>query len=100
MKELGYSVEGKILNAADYGVPQTRRRAIVIGVRGDLPSFPAPTHIDPRKRDLLSVGLLPWVTVREAARWPPHDAVGGELAHRTEPHPAVARAIPACAARR
>lgn len=66
MKELGYSVEGKILNAADYGVPQTRRRAIVIGVRGDLPSFPAPTHIDPRKRDLLSVGLLPWVTVREA----------------------------------
>ena len=30
---LGYRVEGRVLNAADYGVPQTRKRAIVIGSR-------------------------------------------------------------------
>ena len=32
-KSLGFQVEGEILNAADFGVPQRRRRAIVIGVR-------------------------------------------------------------------
>ena len=31
--ELGYKIEGRVLNAADYGAPQTRKRAIVIGSR-------------------------------------------------------------------
>lgn len=30
--ELGYQVHGKILNAADFGVPQRRRRAFLVGV--------------------------------------------------------------------
>ena len=42
--ELGFDVEGRLLNAADYGVPQTRRRAIVIGTRlGEIP-WPERTH--------------------------------------------------------
>jgi len=41
-----------LLNAADYGVCQTRRRAIVIGVRKDVPElaslrYPSPTHRKP-----------------------------------------------------
>ena len=46
-----YSLSAKTLNAADYGVPQARRRAIVIGTRRDLPPLqhPAATHIDPRR---------------------------------------------------
>lgn len=43
-RALGYNVESKILCAADYGVPQMRRRLIFMGVRGDLgqPHFPEP----------------------------------------------------------
>ncbi len=33
---LGYNVVYKVLNSADYGVPQTRIRVIIIGIRGDL----------------------------------------------------------------
>ena len=65
-KSLGYDVEGRVLNAADYGVPQTRKRAIVIGSRLGVPTFPEPSHVDPTKRDLLSDHLKPWKTVRDA----------------------------------
>jgi DNA (cytosine-5)-methyltransferase 1 len=46
---LGYSVKYEVLNAADYGVPQHRRRVIIVGVRNDLMGennfeFPTPTH--------------------------------------------------------
>ncbi|MCG3183469.1 MAG: hypothetical protein ICCCNLDF_01572 [Planctomycetes bacterium] len=65
-EQLGYKVEGRVLNAADYGVPQTRKRAIVIGSRIGEPSFPEPTNVDPLKRDLLSKHLPSWRTVRDA----------------------------------
>lgn len=46
LKEIGYgTLEPKILNAADYGVPQRRNRIIFIGYRNGLkePSYPEPT---------------------------------------------------------
>ncbi len=47
-----YRIWSGVLNAALYGVPQTRRRAIVIGYRNDLgvtPTMPMPTHLGTRK---------------------------------------------------
>jgi DNA (cytosine-5)-methyltransferase 1 len=44
---LEYNVVFRLLNAADYGVPQQRNRVLIVGFRSDLDahwSFPAPTH--------------------------------------------------------
>lgn len=65
-EQMGFSMAAQVLNAADYGVPQTRKRAILIGVKGATATHPEPTHFDPRKADLLTAGKKPWVTVREA----------------------------------
>lgn len=45
----GYNVQYHVLNAADYGVPQTRRRVIILGIRKDLGStsdvyYPLPEY--------------------------------------------------------
>jgi DNA (cytosine-5)-methyltransferase 1 len=47
LKDSGYRVSARKLNAANYGVPQARQRMIFIGIREDLniePSHPIPTH--------------------------------------------------------
>jgi DNA (cytosine-5)-methyltransferase 1 len=43
-----YSFQFKVLNAADYGIPQIRERVFLIGSRDGLRfEFPAPRHVDP-----------------------------------------------------
>jgi DNA (cytosine-5)-methyltransferase 1 len=79
---LGYHLDEREVDAADYGVPQHRWRFIVLGARGDtaLPPFPEPTHGDPDSL-LVRAGLrLPWPTVREAiGHLPPLRAGEGDL---------------------
>lgn len=46
-----YDVQFKLLNAADYGVPQIRERVVIVGTRTDLNkrwSFPEATHSEDR----------------------------------------------------
>lgn len=48
-----YEVQFKLINAADYGIPQTRERVFIVGTRADLGlswSFPEPTHSEERLR--------------------------------------------------
>lgn len=61
-EELGFSIEGRVLNAADYGVPQTRKRAIVLGSLLGEPAWPEQTHFPP---DKVPLGGQPWRTFRD-----------------------------------
>ena len=57
-----YEISYGVLNAADYGVSQRRRRTIVIGSRVGKIELPSPTH---GKNPEIGSGLRPWRTVRD-----------------------------------
>jgi len=50
-ERLGYKIFHNVVNAADFGVPQTRQRFICIGVKKSLNDFkyPKETHSNPKK---------------------------------------------------
>lgn len=75
-----------IFNTANYGVPQIRKRVIIIGVRKDLPYVPEElyaaikkTHFDPKMTPDSQKGLKPYTTVRDAiAELPAVEPGGGK----------------------
>jgi DNA (cytosine-5)-methyltransferase 1 len=65
----GYALTWRVVDAADYGVPQHRHRLIVLGVRGETAlRFPEPTHSNPAKLGLFGEAgfMSPWKTVRDS----------------------------------
>jgi DNA (cytosine-5)-methyltransferase 1 len=71
-REHGYSAACAILNAEQYGVPQTRRRAVLIARRdGVQASMPEPTHsrFHVWVPGRLDPGVKPWVSMAEALGW-------------------------------
>lgn len=93
-ERLGFGVASAILCAADYGVPQERYRAFIVGSRGADPNDafpPKKTHFKPESEEVgaqlfeaYSEGPWPWRTVRDAIGDLP-EPVGTEL--RDEPGP-------------
>ena len=68
-KSIGYKVNYKLLNAADYGVPQARKRVFIIGNRLGLDNpYPTQTHQTPsKKKDILfDARLENHLTTKEA----------------------------------
>jgi DNA (cytosine-5)-methyltransferase 1 len=60
---LGYVVEAAVLNAADYGVPQRRLRAFVLGARSGDVLWPSQTH---HEHGTPAAGMQRWRTFRDA----------------------------------
>lgn len=86
LKSCGYNVEVRLLNAARYGVPQSRQRIIFIGVRNGVPAWPRPHQHVVTVRD--ACGDLPTTetshavlrnerSIRLANMIPPGDCNGG-----------------------
>lgn len=83
LKECGYRVEARLLNAAWLGVPQSRQRLIFVGVRDDLgmaPAFPKPLPYQYTVRD-----ALPWIL----AQGDNGGFGGGSMRPADQPSPAI-----------
>lgn len=83
LREWGYTIDVGNVQAEQYGVPQTRRRAILVASRVDRAELPVPTHSKYHARDpkRLDPGVLPWVSMAEALGW---DTLGGLEARADE----------------
>lgn len=77
----GYVLDVHLVNMADYGVPQTRQRVIIIGQRRDLGAemlfrFPLPTH------DKKNPKFKPWVSIERAlSKYPDPDTPNEFINH-------------------
>ena len=83
LTNLGYNICGGVLDAKDFGVPQTRRRLIIIAMKKIVPTLPAQTH-GPK--------LIAYETVENAIRaYPPikagesHSGIANHQAARLSP---------------
>jgi DNA (cytosine-5)-methyltransferase 1 len=61
LESLGYRVSCDVLQVADFGVPQSRRRLVILAGRGFSIPFPSPTHSRSHTK-----GKMSWKTVHEA----------------------------------
>lgn len=62
LKQVGYYVRFDVLNSADYGCAQTRKRLVILGSRdGHSVAMPSPTHAEDEANHLPR-----WRTLREA----------------------------------
>jgi DNA (cytosine-5)-methyltransferase 1 len=77
----GYHCDWRVLNAADYGVPQARPRLFIVGAPKDepCPHLPAPTHGGRWERRMSGDAGRPHVTAGEALEGLTSDAEPGEL---------------------
>lgn len=68
LSDLGYNPQWRTLLAADYGVPQLRKRVFIVGRRdGKAFHFPEPTHAGPSETTRTwDLSKLPHVTAGEA----------------------------------
>lgn len=77
LRELGYNTWAGVLSAERYGVPQTRKRAILMGSNANAVQPPQPTHQEYVSGEpaftepelTLEGELFPWISMAEALGW-------------------------------
>jgi DNA (cytosine-5)-methyltransferase 1 len=82
--ETGYRLFHAVLNAADFGIPQIRRRIFIVGFRSSASVFeyPKPTHRNPDEpTNLLSLNLPTWLPAKFAL-----ENIDHLPNHRIRPH--------------
>ncbi len=85
LEKLKYNVVSAVVNAADYGVPQSRKRLIILGIHGERPTIPPPTHGPVPTEDFFTP-LKRYVTCKEAIDdLPDVDSPEAERVHNHEP---------------
>jgi len=69
-KKIGYNLTYKVVNCADYGVPQIRQRFICVGVLEKYGKFdfPESTHSNKKKLDLFNESKKQWINCNQAIR--------------------------------
>lgn len=71
LRQMGYTIDWRVCNAADFGAPTTRRRLFIQGVKkgsGKRLVWPSPTH-SARSEGGLFDSLKPWVPARDIIDW-------------------------------
>ncbi|MDB5069584.1 MAG: cytosine-specific methylase [Candidatus Eremiobacteraeota bacterium] len=70
IESLGYTCSWNLLNAADYGEPQTRVRLFVTFVSNGVRwRWPEPSHARPDSLEVSAGTRLPWVAARRIIDW-------------------------------
>lgn len=82
LRERGYCVDTGVLSAERYGVPQSRRRALLIASRTRTVKLPRPVRsafhqADPDRQD---DGIAPWLSIGDAFGWD-RDVAAATLLH-------------------
>lgn len=75
----GYKVTYRLENMADFGVPQTRKRVIILGTRFDLPAHSELTHPDPSHCKEQTLFLSKWRTMGEVLAEIRKESVTGDM---------------------
>ncbi len=82
LTSMGFNVDYRILNAADYGDPTSRRRLIILARRCKPVTWPAASHCAPRKDELFASEMQPYRTARDIIDW---ELKGKSIFRRTKP---------------
>lgn len=80
LRDSGYKIYPHLYKFEEYGIPQTRHRVIIVGIRSDINKtfkIPAPTH---------GIGRKPFRTAKEVLENPPipDNALNNEKTHHTK----------------
>ncbi|WP_276168646.1 DNA (cytosine-5-)-methyltransferase [Zobellia alginiliquefaciens] len=84
LDDLGYAVEWRVINAADYGMPQRRRRIFFLGYHKSTPLYKSLKKADPSDWVLSSGTIATALPVQQTVQKPSSFKIEGDLVSLSE----------------